>query len=64
MSDGNFNRQLLPKTELASGLRAGRAQMRARAEAAFDSTLEKFLPHETQSKLDEMKSHFMSMLRS
>ena len=32
MSDGNFNRQLLPKTELSSGLRAGKAQMRIKAE--------------------------------
>ncbi len=39
MSDGNFNRQLLPKTELASGLRAGKAQMRVKAEQAFKAFL-------------------------
>ena len=30
MSDGNFNRQLLPKTDMASGIRVGKAQMRAK----------------------------------
>lgn len=64
MSDGNFNRQLLPKTELSSGMRAGKAQMRVKAEAAFDLTLRKFFPDEKQSKLDEMKLHFMDMLRN
>ena len=31
MSDGNFNRALLPHTPYASGLKMGRAQMRKRA---------------------------------
>ena len=43
MSDGNFNRQLLPKTDLSSGLRAGKAQMRMKAEKAFDQVLDTFL---------------------
>ncbi len=64
MSDGNFNRQLLPKTDLASGLRAGKAQMRSRAEAALDRTLETFFPMESQSKRNEIKSYFMEMLRN
>ena len=64
MSDGNFNRQLLPKTELSSGLRAGKAQMRAKAEAAFDDTMRTFFPCESQSRIDEIKSHFMNMLRN
>lgn len=64
MSDGNFNRQLLPKTELSSGLRAGKAMMRAKAEEAFDATIKQFFPMESQSKIDEIKSHFMQMLRN
>ena len=63
MSDGNFNRQLLPKTELASGLRAGKAMMRTKAEEAFDATMKQFFPMESQSKRDEIKSYFMEMLR-
>ncbi len=73
MSDGNFNRQLLPKTELASGLRAGKAQMRARAEKAFDEVMNKYFPDdkmdkyfagESQSMRDEIKMYFMEMLRN
>jgi len=73
MSDGNFNRQLLPKTELSSGLRAGKAQMRAKAEKAFDEVINKYFPEEilrkcfpeeSQSKKVEIKSYFMEMLRN
>lgn len=35
MSDGHFNRSLLPAGDFQSGLRAGRARMRTRAEEAF-----------------------------
>jgi len=73
MSDGNFNRQLLPKTELASGLRAGKAQMRVRAGKAFDEVMNRYFPDdkmekcfagESQSKKDEIKMYFMEMLRN
>ena len=48
MSDGNFNRQLLPKTELSSGLRAGKAQMRQKAEQAFDEVINHFILDENE----------------
>jgi len=64
MSDGNFNRQLLPKTELASGIRAGKAQMRMKAIEAFDAVLARFFPEESQSRQNEMKAYFMDMLRN
>ena len=64
MSDGNFNRQLLPKTELSSGLRAGKAMMRTKAEEAFDATIKQFFPMESQIKINEIKSYFMQMLRN
>lgn len=64
MSDGNFNRQLLPKTDLASGLRAGKAQMRARAELAFEKVLARYFAAESQSRQNEMKAYFMDMLRN
>lgn len=63
MSDGNFNRQLLPKTELSSGLRAGRAQMRMKAEKAFDNVIETFLSGEANEKKQTMKQMFMSLLQ-
>ena len=63
MSDGNFNRQLLPKTELSSGLRAGRAQMRTKAEKAFDEVVNEFILNETEERKEAMKRRFMELLR-
>ncbi len=63
MSDGNFNRQLLPKTELSSGLRAGKAQMRMKAEKAFDEILNTFLKGEGDSLKLAMKQKFIELLR-
>jgi len=37
MSDGNFNRSLLPSHSYSSGVRAGRAQMKHMALEAFAS---------------------------
>lgn len=62
MSDGNFNRQLLPKTELSSGLRAGKAQMRAKAEQAFNQVINDFILDENELK-ESMKKRFMELLR-
>ena len=64
MSDGNFNRALLPKNELTAGIRAGKAQMRAKAEKAFRETIEHFLPDMTDEAKREMKEEFMSRLRN
>lgn len=63
MSDGNFNRQLLPKTELSSGLRAGKAQMRAKAEHAFESILAEDFPNLTDEQRKQLIDKFMDMLR-
>ncbi len=62
MSDGNFNRQLLPKTELSSGLRAGKAQMRVIAQQAFDEVIRKHFPNLSEDKLSEIKKDFISRL--
>lgn len=62
MSDGNFNRQLLPKTEFSSGLRAGKAQMRQKAEQAFDEVINHFILDENELK-ESMKKRFMELLR-
>jgi len=63
MSDGNFNRQLLPKTELSSGLRAGKAQMRAKAEKAFDEVMNTYLEEVDDERKHTMKQSFMALLR-
>jgi len=64
MSDGNFNRQLLPKTELSSGIRAGKAQMRVKAEQAFMAFVEdEFSDLSTEQKQQKLEK-FMNMLRN
>lgn len=63
MSDGNFNRQLLPKTELSTGLRAGRAQMRAKAEKAFAEFLDDEFGGLTAEQKKEKLVKFMDKLR-
>lgn len=62
MSDGNFNRQLLPKNELSSGLRAGKAQMRVKAEQAFKQVINDFILNDNELK-EAMKKRFMELLR-
>lgn len=63
MSDGNFNRQLLPKTELSSGLRAGKAQMRVKAEKAFTQILSETFPSLAEAERNQMLERFMQLLR-
>lgn len=63
MSDGNFNRALLPKGELSAGIRAGKAQMRAKAQQAFADTLTHFMPELSAERKSEMESYFMQELR-
>lgn len=63
MSDGNFNRQLLPNTDLSSGLRAGKAQMKMKAELAFNEVVETFLAEETEERKASMKQLFMELLK-
>ena len=58
MSDGNFNRSLLPKGELSAGIKVGKAQMRAKAEEAFAKILAReelsYLLAEQKQMLEEM----------
>ncbi|MBR2192192.1 MAG: hypothetical protein IJ910_02640 [Bacteroidaceae bacterium] len=63
MSDGNFNRQLLLKTDLSTGLRAGKAQMRAKAEQAFKEVLAEHFPQTTAEERDAILKDFMERLR-
>ena len=54
MSDGNFNRSLLPSNSYHSGLRAGRAQMKTIALEQFKEWLIRGNP-ELESLLVEQK---------
>lgn len=63
MSDGNFNRALLPKNELTAGIRVGKAQMRTKSEQAFQETIEHFMPEMAEEVKREMREEFMSRLR-
>lgn len=44
MSDGHFNRSLIPTNSYASGVRAGKSQMRQTALLAIKDILEEHLP--------------------
>lgn len=60
MSDGNFNRQLLPHTPYHSGLQVGRQQMRQRAVDALRNILKtKNLPATEQ---EDILRHFIELL--
>ncbi len=63
MSDGNFNRALLPKNELGAGLRMGKAQMRQKATDALDTILSEYLPDLPEDRKTEMKERFKELLR-
>lgn len=54
MSDGNFNRNLLPYKNYQSGLRAGRAQMRTLALEAFSQWLTQHMPAQREEALSEL----------
>ncbi|MBO4397653.1 MAG: hypothetical protein J5805_03865 [Bacteroidaceae bacterium] len=63
MSDGNFNRALLPKNELSAGIRAGKAQMRTKAYKALEEVLKTYFPEISSEKETEIKQKFSDLLR-
>lgn len=63
MSDGNFNRALLPKNELSAGIRAGKAQMRSRAELALMQTIDQHMPDIDPTMRQTLHDTFMQLLR-
>ena len=63
MSDGNFNRALLPKHELSAGIRAGKAQMRAKAEKAIKEVINQFFPDATAETKESATKEFIDKLR-
>lgn len=63
MSDGNFNRALLPHTPYQSGLATGRMQMRNRAEEAIKEILLKHFPDISQQQLAEIINEYKERTR-
>lgn len=61
MSDGNYNRNLLPYHQYQSGLKAGHAQMRTIAVKAFNTWLEEQGYSESERKQHEVR--FRELLR-
>lgn len=62
MSDGNFNRALLPSTPYRSGVKMGQQQMRARAVAAFETVVREKFPALTDEELHAMTDAFRRCL--
>ncbi len=62
MSDGNFNRALLPHTPYASGLKVGRVQERMRAIEAFKEWLHAYAPHLDDEEVTLQCNSFKQML--
>lgn len=63
MSDGNFNRALLPKNELSAGIRAGKSQMRSKAERALLRILDEYFSHTDATTRQSIHDRFMQLLR-
>lgn len=62
MSDGNFNRALLPSTPIASGIKMGKQQMKAKAITAFKDTIKEKFPTLTDEELQSIVMSFSSKL--
>lgn len=61
MSDGNYNRNLLPYHQYQSGLKAGHGQMRTLAVRAFNEWMEEQGFDEAERKKHEIR--FRELLR-
>lgn len=62
MSDGNFNRALLPHTPFQSGLQAGKSLARMRAMEAFKDYLQHFHPDLDDNRFLEQLERFRQLL--
>ncbi|MCR4920224.1 MAG: hypothetical protein K5945_00755 [Bacteroidaceae bacterium] len=64
MSDGNFNRALLPATPYRSGVKMGQQQMKARAMETFETLLKERFPMLTDEELHDLVETFRQRLSS
>ena len=62
MSDGNFNRALLPHTPYQSGLKAGKSMGRMQAIEAFKDFLTKFKPDLDEGQFLRLLEEFRRLL--
>lgn len=62
MSDGNFNRALLPSTPYASGIKMGKQQMKVKAVTAFRDTIKEKFPILTDEELNDIVTSFSARL--
>jgi len=62
MSDGNFNRALLPQTPYASGLKMGRAMATKKAEEAFVAWLRSEYPQLSDEAINEKLLAFKKLM--
>lgn len=62
MSDGNFNRALLPSTPFASGVKMGRRQMQGHALEVFRTVLDEYFPTLTVEERQQLTDTFRSGL--
>lgn len=64
MSDGNFNRALLPHTPYASGLKTGKSMMKMKAIEAFARWIEQHCPELSAEQRHEQQEEFRKLLGS
>ena len=62
MSDGNFNRSMLPSNSYQSGVRAGRSQMRIKAIQLLETLLQEELATIDDAKRAELLLLFRQRL--
>ena len=58
MSDGNFNRALLPSTPYSSGIKMGQQQLRAKADTILPQMLKEKFPTITDEELHNFMTEF------
>lgn len=58
MSDGNFNRALLPSTPYRSGIKMGQQQLRAKADMVLPQMLKEKFPTITDEELHNFMTEF------
>lgn len=58
MSDGNFNRALLPSTPYRSGIKMGQQQLRAKADIVLPQMLKEKFPTITDEELHNFMTEF------
>ncbi|MBR6140636.1 MAG: hypothetical protein IKQ37_02570 [Bacteroidaceae bacterium] len=62
MSDGNFNRALLPSTPYRSGVRMGQQQTKTKAVCVLRQALEQAQPPLTEEQKEAIARYFESEL--